>query len=68
MELEKQQVEEVAWEDVRRDCKYPREDNNEGYTYGLNLIWGDEIVEVQWFVTRRMRAKFIIDNDLELLK
>ena len=36
--MEQQLVELVLWEDVRRDCKYPKEDNNDGYIYGLNLI------------------------------
>ena len=36
--MEKELAEIVMWEQVRQDCKYPKEDNNDGYIYGLNLI------------------------------
>jgi hypothetical protein len=64
----KQFVEYVLWEDVRRDMKYPESDNNDGYTYGLNLLDNPpdstEILDVQWFRTDDERHQFIQDNDL----
>lgn len=31
-------VELILWEDVRRDCKYPADDNNNGFIFELNLL------------------------------
>lgn len=47
----------VDWESVRRDCKYPPEDNNNGYIYGLYQIDEEcgDILEVEWFTTDRAR-------------
>ena len=36
--MAKQKAELVMWETVRRDCKYPESDNNEGYIFGINLL------------------------------
>ena len=27
----------VDWEQVRKDCKYPKSDNNEGYIFGISM-------------------------------
>tara|TARA_R110000787_G_scaffold214353_3_gene323600 strand:- start:729 stop:959 length:231 start_codon:yes stop_codon:yes gene_type:complete len=65
-----QVVELVMWESVRRDCKYPKEDNNEGFIYGLNLIdiQGEgDIIEVQWFKTNCERNSFIDENNLRIV-
>jgi len=64
--MKKQKCELEHWENVRRDCKYPVEDNNEGYIYGLNLLDEDDIIDVQWFKNDKDRFKFIQDNDLEV--
>ena len=38
------------WENIRKACKYPLSDNNNGYIYGINLLdENDEIVDVEWF-------------------
>ena len=69
--MEKQQaIELVMWETVRRDCKYPKEDNNEGFIYGINLIDIDgegDIIDVQWFKTNEKRNKFIDKNNLRIV-
>ena len=52
------------WENVRRDMKYPKEDNNNGYVYGLHILLNDEIIDVEWFKTEEERAKIIKDNHL----
>ena len=44
--MEKQLAEIVMWEQVRQDCKYPKEDNNNGLIYGLYLI--DNFDEDNW--------------------
>lgn len=64
--MEKQYVELVMWESIRRDCKYPIEDNNNGFIYGLNLIDFEgegDIIDVEWFKTGEERNKFINDNN-----
>ena len=58
-------VERVEWEDVRRDCKYPIEDDNEGYIYGLNLtdFEGEgDILDVQWSQDSSMLASLSWDR------
>ena len=42
-----QLVELILWEQVQLECKYPKEDNNNGYTYGLNLLDNGDIIDVQ---------------------
>jgi hypothetical protein len=68
--MEKVYAERVMWETIRQDCKYPLEDNNEGFIYGLNLIDFEgegDIIEVQWFKEGEEREKFIIDNNLTIV-
>ena len=31
-------VELIMWETIKRDCKYPDDDNNNNYIYGLNFL------------------------------
>jgi hypothetical protein len=60
--MKSNEIELVNWETVRRDCKYPINDNNGGYIYGINLIDIDgegDILEVQWFKTEQERQEFI---------
>lgn len=75
----RQPVERVMWETVRADMKYPIEDNNNGFEYGLNLYddsmgldeEGNEqyqdIIDVQWFETDQEREDFIKENDLRVI-
>ena len=58
------------WETIRKDCKYPESDNNDGFIYGLNLIDVEgegDILDVQWFKTNEERNEFIDENRLEIL-
>ena len=57
----------ILWEDVRKDCKYPVEDNNNGYVYGLNLLLEDETIDVSWFKTDNERFKEIEKCNLEII-
>ena len=57
----------ILWEDVRKDCKYPAEDNNNGYVYGLNLLLEDETIDVSWFKTDNERFKEIEKHNLEII-
>ncbi len=66
----RQAIELVMWESVRRDCKLPKSDNNEGDIYGINLIDVDgegDIIEMQWFKTTKERNNFIDENDLRII-
>ena len=56
----------ILWEDVRKDCKYPVEDNNNGYVYGLNLLLEDETIDVSWFKTDNERFKEIRKKSWEV--
>ena len=60
-------VELILWEQVRLDCKYPKEDNNNGYTYGLNLLNEEDIVDVQWFKNDKERLEFVKQHDLTII-
>ena len=61
-------VELILWEQVRLDCKYPKEDNNNGYTYGLEFAdeFG-EIIDVQWFKNDQERFDFVKHHDLTII-
>lgn len=61
-------VELILWEQVRLDCKYPKEDNNNGYTYGLEFAdeFG-EIIDVQWFKNDQERFDFVKEHDLTII-
>ncbi len=61
-----QLVELVLWEHVQLDCKYPKEDNNNGYTYGLNLLDNGDIIDVEWFKSDQERFDYIKNNHLKL--
>jgi hypothetical protein len=55
-------VELIMWEDIKRDCNYPQEDNNEGFIYGLNYVDFEnegDIYEVEWFKSDEERFKNI---------
>tara|TARA_R110000772_G_C13310268_1_gene440040 strand:- start:3187 stop:3399 length:213 start_codon:yes stop_codon:yes gene_type:complete len=55
-------IELVMWETVRRDCKYPIEDNNNGYIYGVYLLdtqTENEAVDIQWWKTAYERNTYI---------
>jgi len=61
-----QLVELILWEQVQLECKYPKEDNNNGYTYGLNLLDNGDIIDVQWFESDQERFDYIKNNNLKL--
>ena len=66
----RQAIDLVMWETVRRECKYPKSDNNSGYIYGINLIDTEgegDIIDVQWFKTNKERNEFIDENNLRIL-
>ncbi len=61
-------VELVLWEDVRKDMKYPKSDNNRGYGFGLNLLDNNKnILDVQWFRKESERDTFIKQNKLKVI-
>ena len=55
------------WENVRKSMKYPIEDNNNGYVYGLYVLDEDEVVDVEWFKTDEERFKVIKKYKLEII-
>ena len=61
-------VELILWEQVRADCKYPKEDNNNGYIYGLEFAdeFG-EIIDIQWFKNDQERFDFVKENNLKII-
>jgi hypothetical protein len=68
MSKEKQKAELVLWEDVRSACKYPKEDNNKGYIYGINLLDDNkETIDVEWFKTDQERFDAIEKYNLEII-
>jgi hypothetical protein len=63
----RQEAELVLWEEVRKDCGYPETDDNDGYTYGLNFMEGDDISDVEWYKTIEERNQVIKDLDLKII-
>ena len=57
----------VYWEDIRKACKYPITDNNEGYVYGIYLLDEDDIIDVEWFKTDEERFKEIEKYSLVII-
>jgi len=65
----------VLWEQVRADCKLPKEDNNDGYIYGLYLIdkdindedWCGDIIDIEWFKNDQERFDFVEENNLKII-
>ena len=56
------------WENIRKACKYPLSDNNNGYIYGINLLdENDEIVDVEWFKTDKDRFEVISKYKLDII-
>ena len=55
-------VELIMWEEIKRDCKLPEEDNNNNFIYGLNYTDFEnegDIYEVEWFKSEEERSKKI---------
>lgn len=73
--MEQQLAEIVMWEQVRQDCKYPKEDNNNGLIYGLYLIddfdeddlGSGEVIDVEWFETDEERSRVIKEYNLKII-
>ena len=64
--MSKVYAELIMWDIIKRDCKYPDNDNNNNYIYGLNFLdfEGDgDIYEVMWFINEEERHKCILDNN-----
>jgi hypothetical protein len=70
MNENKTYVERVLWETIRKDCKYPIEDDNNGFSFGLNFIDFEvegDIIDVEWFKTEEERENYIIENNFEVV-
>ena len=55
------------WENVRKSMKYPIEDNNNGYVYGIYILDEDVVVDAEWFKTDEERFKVIKKYNLEII-
>ena len=55
------------WDNIKKDCKYPEDDNNDGYVYGIYVLDGDDIIDVEWFKTDKERFKVIDKYNLEIV-
>lgn len=66
--MKKQRAQLIMWEEVRSACKYPIEDNNKGYIYGLYLLNDqDEVLDVEWFKTDQKRFDSIEKFNLKII-
>jgi hypothetical protein len=44
------------WTEIKDDMDYPKNDNNNGFIYGIYwLDYDSEVVEVEWFKTEQKR-------------
>jgi hypothetical protein len=65
--MTKQKCEIEHWENVRKSMKYPIEDNNNGYVYGIYILDEDVVVDAEWFKTNEERFKVIKKYNLEII-
>tara|TARA_R100001594_G_scaffold140338_1_gene185398 strand:- start:356 stop:559 length:204 start_codon:yes stop_codon:yes gene_type:complete len=65
--MKQQKCEIEHWENVRRDMKIPKEDNNDGYVYGVYLLDEDDIIDVEWFKNDQERFNFIKKHNLKIV-
>ena len=57
--LNGQSFELQMWEEVKKDCGYPEEDNNNGFIYGCHSIDEDgQILDCNWFKSEEERRLF----------
>ena len=68
MNNNQQKAELVSWETLRQDCKYSKDDNNDGFIFGLAYIDDDEISDYEWFKTEEERQNSIKENNLYILE
>jgi hypothetical protein len=55
------------WQEIKGEMKYPKEDNNKGYTYGVYwLDDDDEVCEVEWFKTEKERFEGVNETNNRL--
>jgi len=59
----------IDWQTVKQDCKYPANDNNKGFVFGLNFLNDEtnEVLDVQWFKKEEERKKFIEKNNIIII-
>ena len=55
------------WDNIKKDCKSPEDDNNDGYVYGIYVLDGDDIIDVEWFKTDKERFNVIDKYNLEIV-
>jgi len=67
--MKKQKGELEHWDNIRNDMKYPKDDNNNGFVYGLNLLCeeGIDIIDVEWFKTAQERWDAIEKYNLHII-
>ena len=67
--MKKQKAEIEDWDNIRDDMNYPKDDNNNGFVYGLNLLCeeGIDIIDVEWFKTDQERWKAIEKYNLHII-
>ena len=55
----------IEWDDVRRDNKYPADDNNNGFIYGIEWMDGDEVSDVTWYESQEVRDAMLYMSILQ---
>ena len=54
----------ASWDEF----KYDGNETNDGYTFGLGYLDGNEVVDYEWFKTEEERQKSIRENQIEIVK
>jgi hypothetical protein len=59
----------IEWEDIKKDCKLPKEDNNEGYIYGIAYLdeEGIDTLDCEWFKSNEERYEMAKQEKLEVV-
>ena len=57
----------VSWESLRKELKYPEDDINDGFVFGLAYLENDDIIDYEWFKTEEERTINIKENNIQIV-
>lgn len=62
-------IELKHWNEVKDEMHYPKEDNNNGYVWGIYYLdnEGCDVIEVEWFKTEQERQATIDNEGLKVV-
>ena len=57
----------IEWDDVKRNNKYPADDNNDGFHYGIEWMDDDRytVADITWYKTEEERWSILAQQCLK---